>query len=331
MHQRIARQTSQRRGGCLRSLFLVFLIGIAALNGLAFVQARAMTTFVPGGQPLASLIDAPLSDQFLALVTGVQVPRPQNQQTPSDHYLPYETRQIALGNGEMLEGWLVPHPQPLGIVVMFPGYAGSKDGLLTPAAHLYQFGYSSLLVDFRGVGGSSRADTTIGMREAEDVASAAIYAQHNLPDQPLILYGVSMGSTAILRAVALEGVKPAAIIAEGVFDRLLTTSRHRFDAMGLPASPAAELLIFWGSVQMGYNGLEHNPVSYAARVESPVLLLHGEHDPWITSAEIATVHDQLRGPKRFVQIPGVGHAMPFVYVALELWVQTVRDFLAEHG
>jgi pimeloyl-ACP methyl ester carboxylesterase len=61
------------------------------------------------------------------------------------------------------------------------------------------------------------------------------------------------------------------------------------------------------------------------------LLLHDEHDPWITSAEIATVHDQLRGPKRFVQIPGVGHAMPFVYVAPELWVQTVRDFLAEHG
>jgi uncharacterized protein len=87
------------------------------------------------------------------------------------------------------------------------------------------------------------------MREAEDVAAAFAYARESWPDQPIVLYGVSMGSAAILRAVAHEDVRPAGLILEGAFDRLLTTTRHRFHAVGAPASPAAELLLLWGSVQ----------------------------------------------------------------------------------
>jgi alpha-beta hydrolase superfamily lysophospholipase len=175
----------------------------------------------------------------------------------------------------MLEGWFVPHPQSRGVIVMFTGYAGVKDGLLTPAATVFQLGWSSLLVDFRGTGGSSGSDATLGMREAEDVAAAFAYTRESWPGQPVVLYGVSMGSAAILRAVAVERVRPAGLILEGAFDRLLTTTRHRFDAVGAPASPAAELLLFWGSVQLVYNGFGHNLVEYAASVECPTLLMHG--------------------------------------------------------
>jgi alpha-beta hydrolase superfamily lysophospholipase len=211
---------------------------------------------------------------------------------------------------------------------MFTGYAGVKDGLLTPAAHMYRFGYSSLLVDFRGSGGSSRNDTTLGVREAKDVAAAYRYVKREWPKQPIVLYGVSMGAAAIFRAFALEDMRPAAIIAEGTFDRLLTTARHRFDALGLPSFPAAELLVFWGSVQIGYNGFNHNPVDYAADIACPTLLMHGERDPWITGAETTAILDRLQGPKQMIDFAGLGHEMPFVYGAPDLWVETVGQFLA---
>jgi fermentation-respiration switch protein FrsA (DUF1100 family) len=213
---------------------------------------------------------------------------------------------------------------------MFSGYAGVKEGLLTPAAHMFRFGYSSLLVDFRGAGGSSGSDTTLGIREADDVAVGFAYAQQQWPGQPIVLYGVSMGGAAILRAVAVNGVHPAAIVVEGVFDRLLATTKHRFDALGLPSFPAAELLVFWGSVQMGYNGFAHNPIDYAAAVECPTLLLHGERDPWITTAETEAIAGRLRGPKQLLHVHGLGHEMPFVYGAPELWVKTVKGFLGRH-
>src|SRR5207237_2938162 len=127
------------------------------------------------------------------------------------------------------------------------------ESLLTPAAAFHEMGYAVLLVDFRGTGGSSGQETTLGVREAADVARAVDYTQHTWPARPLVLYGVSMGAAAIMRAVATEGVHPAALILESPFDRLLDTVANRFHAMGLPAFPAAGLLVFWGSLQQGYD------------------------------------------------------------------------------
>jgi hypothetical protein len=138
-----------------------------------------------------------------------------------------------------------------------------------------------------------------------------------------------MGSAAILRAVAHEHVQPAGLILEGAFDRLLTTTRHRFHAVGAPASPAAELLLFWGSVQLGHNGFGHNPVEYAASVECPTLLMYGQRDPWVTPGEAWAIFERLRGPRQIVEIPGVGHEMPFVYHQPGLWRENVAQLLAQ--
>lgn len=320
------RSPSARRG-CLRRLLWFALLALVLINALAWVQARAMTHFVTGGQPLRQFAALSPVAQLQQVFTGVRLPRPENYATPAAHYLPFETRHIPLTESGQLEAWYVPHPESRGVVLMFPGYAGVKEAFLTPAAELYRLGYSSLLVDFRGSGGSSGDDTTLGLREADDVAAAFRYAQQQWPEQPIVLYGISMGGAAILRAVAVDHVHPSAIIVEGVFDRLLTTVRHRFDAVHLPAWPAAPLLVFWGSVQIGYNGFAHNPIDYATSVACPILVLHGERDPWISADETAALVAQISSPKQLIEVPGLGHDMPFVYGAHDLWVSAVTAFL----
>src|SRR5689334_22381190 len=126
---------------------------------------------------------------------------------------------------------------------MFPGYAASKDALLSTATAFRDMGYGLLLVDFRGEGGSTGTNTTLGVREAVDVARATDYAKQEWPGQPVILYGVSMGAAAVLRAVAVESVRPTALILESPFDTMLDAVHNRFNAMGLPASPASEMIV----------------------------------------------------------------------------------------
>lgn len=317
----------RRRRKAMRTVSVGLLVVCLLVNALAFVQARAATTFVPDGARLDTLLSRPLPEQLGALVTGVRIPRPVNHATPEAHYLPYETRLVHLPNGEHLEAWYVPQPQPRGIALMFVGYAGVKEGALTPAAKLYQWGYSSLLVDFRGAGGSSRNDQTLGLREAEDVAAAFTYARAQWPELPVVLYGVSMGGAAALRAAAVADVQPAGMILEAVFNRLDTTTRHRFDALGFPGSPAAELLLFWGGVQLGANPFAHNPVDYAAAVDVPVLLFYGEQDPWVLPAERQALASALRGPVTLVTFPGQGHGGPYVYADPERWDGAVQAFL----
>jgi alpha-beta hydrolase superfamily lysophospholipase len=320
-----------RRRRWLRRIGVLLALGFVLLNLIAYLQARAMTRFATSGEPLQALVGRPWYERWWVAATGVQVPRPENHSTPAALGLPYETRLLPLPGGEQLEDWWIPRERSRGIVLMLPGYAQPKESLLAPAATVRGWGYSSFLLDFRGAGGSSGADTTLGLREAQDVLAAARYIEAQWPGQPLIVYGLSMGGTAALRAVALEGLRPAALIVEGPFDRLLTTVRHRFTALGLPAFPSAELLLFWGGQQMGYDGFAHNPVEYAPRVECPVLILYGQRDPWLRPEEIDAVARAMGGPVEVVAVPGAGHEMPFAMGASELWAVHVRPFLERAG
>jgi len=119
-------------------------------------------------------------------------------------------------------------------------------------------------------------------------------------------------------------------IVESVFDRMVNAIRNRFDIMGLPSFPAAELLCFWGGAENGFDAFTHAPVEYARGVRIPVLVLHGERDPRATLAQGRRVYDALAGPKRFVAFPGVAHE-DLRHADPERWEDAVAGFLDDRG
>jgi alpha-beta hydrolase superfamily lysophospholipase len=302
------------------------LVVILVVNLIAWMQAWAMTHYSPTGTRTPKPEELSLAERLVTIVTGVNVPRPRNDYTPSDVGLRYETRTIPTPDSGMLEAWYIPAASPAGLVLMFTGYAEAKDTLLTQAASIHEMGYDALLVDFRGAGGSSGSDTTLGVRESKDVAIAADYAQSQWPGRPIVLYGVSMGGAALLRSVALEGVRPDAVIIESPFDSLLSTVGNRFNTMGLPSFPAAHLLVLWGSVQQGFNGFAHNPVDYARSVRCPALLLYGETDPRVNVQQSRSIYDALGGYKEQIEFAGAGHES-LVASDARLWNESVARFL----
>ena len=289
---------------------LLLLVGFAALNGLAYRHARAMLHYAPGGvrtQKPEAL--APLA-KLRVLLAGVRLPRPQENLPPSA--LAPETQALTIDapGGVKLAAWYAKRRNFAPLVVFFHGYGTDKTRLLPEAKEIYAMGASVLLVDFRGSGGSSESYATLGVREAEDVAAAFRYARDHLPQgaPEIILYGQSMGSAAILRAIRAHGIAPDAVILESVFDSLLGTIRNRFRAMGVPSFPSAELLVFWGGRQFGFDGFAHNPVDYAKSLQCHALFLHGADDPRATLAEGRRVFDAAPSRwKQFVAFENTGH------------------------
>ncbi len=135
-----------------------------------------------------------------------------------------------------------------------------------------------------------------------------------------------MGAVAVMRAIAVEGVQVNAIILESPFNRLLSTVRNRFHSMGLPGTPGSELIVFWGSVQHGFNGFEHNPEQYALSISCPTLLLHGKDDPRVTISEALSIYSRLRGTKQLMFVEGAGHESLAVH-APKKWKIKVERFL----
>jgi pimeloyl-ACP methyl ester carboxylesterase len=153
------------------------------------------------------------------------------------------------------------------------------------------------------------------------------YARGHWPDQPGVLFGYSMGSAAILRAVAVHWIEPRGLILECPFDSLLHTVGHRCTAMHLPSFPLAHLLVLWGGVQHGFNGFSHNPANYARRVSCPVLLLHGDNDQRVNRSEAESIFANLQGEKQLIELAGVGHD-GYVTASPEAWKHVVGDFLS---
>jgi uncharacterized protein len=309
-----------------RTSLFVGLSGFVLLNVWAFRHAWTMTHYASGGPVTIRPEQMSMLGKLEVLVTGVNLPRPENERTPADLDLPYATHRIPVTDGIELEAWYVPRENARAVVALYHGYGSCKGRLLGEAQAFQDLGCATLLVDFRGSGGSSGDATTLGMFEAADVAASCRLARELAPDQPLILYGRSMGSVAILRAIAHEGVEPEGIIIECPFDRLLRTVQHRFTVFHLPSFPCAELLLFWGGVQHGMNGFAHNPVDYAARVDCPVLQLHGTLDRRVLESEARSVFEALGGEKQFEVFPETGHESCFSSRP-DQWNRLVARFL----
>lgn len=298
------------------------------LNVVAYLHARAMTHFVPSGMRTGSPESLPLLRKAAVLVAGVTVPKPCNTVSPESIGLESETHRFVGGCGE-IEAWYIPREESRGIVLMFHGYASCKSVILPEAKVFHEMGYSTVLVDFRACGGSAGTDTSIGVYEADDVAAAYEYVREHWSDQPVVLFGQSMGGAAVLRAVAVHDLQPAAIVLECPFDRLIATVKNRFSVMGLPSFPFAQLLVFWGGVQQGFDGFGHNPMDYAREVSAPTLLLYGGRDRMVRPAEAERVFECLAGAKAAEQFSELGHES---YVARETdrWRDAISSFLEVH-
>ncbi len=310
-----------------RSALLFVLLLLVAVNVLAYVHAHAMTHYVESGNRTASPERLSFLDRVGILCTGVSVPRPSGSGTPADRGLAFEMHHIDSTDGMRLEAWYVPHRHPRGLVLLFHGYASCKADMLPEIAAFHELGFAALAVDFRGSGGSTGSVTSIGVREADDVAAAWAYARDKALGAPVILFGKSMGAAAVLRALAVHNLKPEALVLECPFDRLLSTVEARFDAMGVPAFPAARMLVFWGGLQHGFDGFAHNPVDYARAVHCPALFLHGERDLRVSVAQVEAIAAAVQGPRQTVVFPGLGH-QSYVAAQARAWKDTVFAFLA---
>lgn len=147
-----------RRSRLLRAVGGGLVLGLVALNVVAYRQAHGFTHFAPVG-PRTRIGQLSAVE---VLIDGPRVPRPENRRTPADIGLAYERHVFRGGRGVALEAWLVHRTDAHGTVVLFHGHAASKDSQLREARAFHGMGFNALLVDFYGSGGSDGSGTSIG-------------------------------------------------------------------------------------------------------------------------------------------------------------------------
>jgi uncharacterized protein len=296
---------------------------LIAANGVAFIHAYKLTHFTTDSTiEVTDAKQLSLRDKIKVLFTGIDSPRPVNKSLPAQ---PYET--VKLQSNKVIECWSIK-ANPKGTVILFHGYKGKKSAMLDKSDEFIRLGYSTLVVDFMGSGGSEGDQTTIGFKEAEQVKTCYDYLASQ-GEQNIYLFGTSMGAVAILKAMDDYAIQPTGIILECPFGTMYETTCARFESLGVPVFPFASLLVFWGGIENGFWAFAHRPVEYAKSVNCPALLLYGEKDQRVSRREIDEIYQNLKGEKQLRTYPLAGHEN-YLTKYRRQWIADIDLFLNKH-
>lgn len=302
----------------VRIIFIIFIF----INAIAYFHAYKFTHF---DENITRRTEDPnklsLFQKFKTILLGVDNPRPINTERPNRTY---NTIKIKF-HSDIINCWYIPVDSFKPTILIFHGYAGNKSQMVQKSNLLNELGFNTVLVDFLGSGESTGKQTTIGYYEAEQVKYVFDYFKKHTQSN-IILYGISMGSVAIMKSINDYKIAPSSIIIECPFGNMLKTVQARFKIMNVPSFPMAYLLLFYGGLQNRFNPFEHNPIEYAKNIDIKTLLLYGEKDNKVSRPEIDLIFKNLQGQKQLKLFQNAGHENILDIYENE-WKENITEFI----
>jgi len=240
---------------------------------------------------------------------------------PVDHALrgSFEDVEFA-GAGVRLKGWrFAAVGAPRGTLVCLHGIADNRMSVLGIADRFTHQGFDVVAYDSRGHGDSGGDTCTYGFYEKLDLRRVL----DTITSRPIVVMGSSLGAAVAMQAAA-DDSRIHALVAAEIFSDLRTIARER-----------APWFLTAGMIDRAFalaeqRGAFHvdavSPVSAAAHMTIPVLLIHGALDHETPPDHSQRVFDALPGPKRLIVVPGVGHNQSLsgpVWRDIDEWISAI--------
>lgn len=276
------------------------------------LHARARWLQVSAGATATLVLLAALGTAGISYVAADRLIHPAREvsdATPTDLGIGYEDVRFASEDGVPLHGWWVPAQADLGTIVFLHGYGASLTQSLAVVPFLHAAGYNVLAFDFRAHGRSGGTHTSVGIEEAKDVRAAVAYVHANEgADEPVALFGWSMGAAAALNAMdSLPTVR--AVVADSGFARLANVVSNSLSSFtGLPRYPFSPLVLGFASHMAGHDPDDNEPARHAASLRRPLLVIQGSEDSLARpDGDGATLAASAGTYAQYWLVPGTGH------------------------
>lgn len=235
---------------------------------------------------------------------------PDARTSPADYGLPFEEVAFPARDGVPLRGWFIPAPQARIAVIFCHGHAGSMDPDVQYAPWFHQAGISVLMFDFRGHGRSGGDRVSLGFLERQDLLGAVDYLVQRGIERVGVL-GFSMGGGVGILTTPLEE-RIGAVVSDGGIARLESAMMGWAQEIArMPrwlAWPLARTVQVVAGWRLGLRLDEADPIHWIGRIAPrPVLLIHGDQDPYVGIAEVRALYAAAGEPKELWRVPEAGH------------------------
>jgi uncharacterized protein len=224
------------------------------------------------------------------------------------------------GDGIRLRGWrCTASPPSQGTIVYLHGIADNRGSSVGVIQRFRPRGFDVIAYDSRANGESGGTVCTYGFYEKRDLHAVLNTVQGG----PIVLIGTSLGAAVALQEAA-EDPRVTAVIAAETFSDLRTIATERAPVVFTPPAIRAALAI---AEQEGHFAVDDvSPERAAARINAPVLLLHGDADTATRPDHSRRVFTALKGPKQLILVSGAHHNGALgadVWPVIDGWIASV--------
>lgn len=191
------------------------------------------------------------------------------------------------------------------------GFTGSSrtPEVVSIAEQLRELGGSVLVLNFRGHG-ASEGMSTIGVDEVVDVEAGVGWLRARRQGVPVVTVGFSMGASIVIRHAGLGGDPEAVVAVSGPgrwYERGTDPMRRLHFGVETRLGRWVLHRAFRTRVGGGWDVLPASPVELAASVSAPLLVVHGDADPYFGLEHARMLAAAAPHSELWIE-PGMGHA-----------------------
>ena len=232
-------------------------------------------------------------------------------QDPGDFGLEFEDVYLTTSDGVRIHGWFVPGSGDTTLL-WFHGNGGNISNRADNIAGLNRrLGVNILIIDYRGYGLSEGSPNEQGTYLDAEAAVAHALSRPGVDPERLVLFGRSLGCAVAAEMALRHDVY--AVVLESPFTSVSAMARRAYAFL-----PGLGLLV----------GNLYDTLGKTARIEAPVMVLHGDSDEIVPFEMGREVFEAAQEPKRFYRIRGAGHNDTYA-VGGAPYLDALGSFLAD--
>lgn len=189
-----------------------------------------------------------------------------------------------------------------GVVLHFHGSGFNVTKHIGHVDWMVGLGFNVIMFDYPGYGKSDGYPTRKNVLEAAD--HFFNYVDKEFPNQPIILFGQSLGGAILIEYVSKSKLaKENLIILDSTFSKYSEIAKLKLIRNGTSPEKAEKLSTLLTS--------EHDPINHISNITSPILILHSQDDSIVPIDEALRLSKKVSNDFEFWIQNATGHTGVF--------------------
>jgi pimeloyl-ACP methyl ester carboxylesterase len=246
----------------------------------------------------------------------------------------FDVRDEHSGRPLRIAAWWIPADDPsTRTVLLIHGRGDAKVGAIAWAPTLHALGWHILAIDLRAHGESGGKHSTAGFWERHDVNQVInqFRAQQPRETSTLVIFGVSLGAAVGVAAAATRD-DIAALILEAPFADYRQAVAAHAKMQGHSGDRIREVAVRVAEWISGADFDAVRPQDLMPKLTCPVMVIHGEGDPFIPAEDAAAMAASIQSRKHeddvLWTVPETGHVLAMAAVGPDEYRRRIAEFLA---